>query len=152
MINNKIFKNIDILVHSVGFQQIINRDISSVSENLRILRSDIKNSCGKLIILFDGYDYDEREVYEIPEIREYVKKLFSSNEDLFYYLSAIENNSNMLLACLSDFEKIRRNESTIIQLRCNPNIIIKQTIINGISSCCNGDEEIISKITSQLFN
>ena len=43
---------------------------------LENLRKNTTKSKKKLMITFDGYDNDKREVYEIDEIRKYVKKVF----------------------------------------------------------------------------
>ena len=40
------------------------------------------------MITFDGYDKDKREVYEIEEIRKYVKKVFGNR----MYISGISSN------------------------------------------------------------
>lgn len=43
-----------------------------------------KNS---LSVEFWGYDYDEREVFEIPEIRMFIREVYNQIPELFYFLS-----------------------------------------------------------------
>ncbi|MBN6741374.1 hypothetical protein JKG47_12655 [Acidithiobacillus sp. MC6.1] len=46
-----------------------------VLEYLSTSADAVREYCGWLIIAFDGYDNDQREVWEIPEIRSYFAKL-----------------------------------------------------------------------------
>lgn len=139
------------VMYSISKETIINKDITKVNELLKELRKDVKTNCNKLIMLFDGYDYDNREIYEIEEIREFVKKVFAENEDLFYFVSPLNHNCNIILACISDFEQIKVKGSIRVLVKNNPNIILRNKIINGISKCCNGNIDMIKKISKQLF-
>ncbi|MBN6740606.1 hypothetical protein JKG47_08710 [Acidithiobacillus sp. MC6.1] len=46
-----------------------------ILESLSVSADAVRGYCGRLIITFDGYDNDQREVWEIPEIRSYFAKL-----------------------------------------------------------------------------
>ena len=61
-------------------------DISGMSMMMQMFRQD-RDRFRNLFFLTFAYDDDPREVYEIPEIRRYVERLFGANPDLFWYLN-----------------------------------------------------------------
>lgn len=50
---------------------------------LRKLKSDVKNI---LTINFQGYDSDPREVYNIPEVCNYLRAVFREIPNIFYFI------------------------------------------------------------------
>ena len=105
----------DFIIHSVTKKEVLKKDIFALNQILKSLRDDLTKSYGKAMIIFDGYDNDQREIYEIQEIREYVKKLFDENNDLFYFITKIGSLNKVILACTSDFQQIKTKGRT----RCN---------------------------------
>ena len=105
----------DFIIHSVTKKEVLKKDIFALNRILKSLRDDLTKSYGKTMIIFDGYDNDQREIYEIQEIREYVKKLFDENNDLFYFITKIGSLNKVILACISDFQQIKTKGRT----RCN---------------------------------
>lgn len=151
MNNNKNFGMFDLIFHSVTKKEIMKQDTKRINEYLEMLRKDLENSCSKLMITFDGYENDPREIYEIEEIRKYVSKLFSENKDLFYYITTMDNNNSMLLACMSDCTKIRQEGSKIITLGVMPDIILKNQITHAVMRCVNNDIQRAKVILDTLF-
>lgn len=149
--NEVNFSNYTGIVYSISQEKIINKDITNINRILKKLRKDVENSCGKLAILFEGYDFDNREIYEINEIREYITKVFSENEDLFYYLTSFDRNCNVILACISDYKQIKRKDAIIVFVKNNPDIILKNRIIKGITACCGNNLKLIEEIINKLF-
>lgn len=145
------FSNYTGIVYLISKEKILNKDTTNINMILKKLRKDVKNSCGKLAILFEGYDFDKREIYEIKEIREYVRNIFLENEDLFYYLTSFDRNCNVILACISDYEQIKTKDSIIVFVRNNSDIILKNKIIKGIITCCGSNLELVEEITKKLF-
>ena len=105
----------DFIIHSVTKKEVLKKDIFALNQILKSLRDDLTKSYGKAMIIFDGYDNDQREIYEIQEIREYVKKLFDENNDLFYFITKMGSLNKVILACISDFQQIKTKGRT----RCN---------------------------------
>jgi hypothetical protein len=61
------------------------------------------NLYSRVAISFLGYDDDPREVYEIPECRAWMRKLFHQCPQMFYHLTAnIRMNVEMVFFCLLD--------------------------------------------------
>ena len=69
-------KNATILVYAVSKEEIINKKYTRLLNSLNILKLSGKHAKGKLMLTFDGYDDDKREIYMIPEVREYVKYIY----------------------------------------------------------------------------
>lgn len=105
----------DFIIHSVTKKEVLKKDIFALNQILKSLRDDLSKSYGKIMVIFDGYDNDQREIYEIQEIREYVKKLFNENNDLFYFITKMGSLNKVILACISDFQQIKTKGRT----RCN---------------------------------
>ena len=54
----------------------------------------------------DGYNDDRRELYEIPEVREWFKQLNMQFGYWFYFLSKRAKSLRLLAACLCKYERI----------------------------------------------
>lgn len=52
----------------------------------------------KLSIFFDGYDDDPREIWQIPETRAFVARIFSEYPELLFYLN--EETKTPIICCL----------------------------------------------------
>ena len=103
---NENMSDLDLIFHSVSKENVVRQNIDTTNLILENLRKNTTKSKKKLMITFDGYDNDKREVYEIDEIRKYVKKVFEKNHDLFYYLTSLVNNDSIILACLGNLTNI----------------------------------------------
>lgn len=55
-----------------------------------------------MLISFDDYNDTPDEIYEITEIRAWVKRAFKSYPHLLYFITNMEQNRGMLIACVSD--------------------------------------------------
>lgn len=66
---------------------------------------------GRVILSFQGYARDPREVYQVPEVRKWMERILKNVHHLFYLLSS--ENYNMLLAflCIADVQS-RSGERT----------------------------------------
>lgn len=57
----------------------------------------------KTFVIFDGYDYDNRELYEIEEVRKYVQTLVKARPESLYFLSEQTETLQLFLMSLFDF-------------------------------------------------
>lgn len=101
-------KNADIIFFSVSKRELLNKDYTRIEKNIKILNEAGKLAKGKMMLTFDGFDFDRREIYEIPEIREYVKNVWDKCKHIFYFLTALDNNRSIIFACLNNFECFSR--------------------------------------------
>lgn len=51
-----------------------------------------KNGRNSLIFLFDGYEQENRRMYDIPEIKSWVQKMVKNKPSLFYFILNMNDN------------------------------------------------------------
>jgi len=89
------------VMHNIDKQDIINQNFKSTLNIIKKFEQAGKQGKDKLLLLFYGYDNVREEIYEIPEIRNYVKKLIKKIPHLFYFLSNFQQNKGLITACIS---------------------------------------------------
>ncbi len=88
----------DFIFYSVEYREAEDGNIQRLSSQLDELKKAGSAAKGKLLLSFSGYDFDPREIYEIPEIRSFMSKLLAVYPYFFYFLSA-ENAQKILYFC-----------------------------------------------------
>lgn len=58
--------------------------------------------CGRISLVFDGYDNDPRELFEIPEVRSYFQRLDEQWPYWFFFLSQADDSIKLLESCLCE--------------------------------------------------
>jgi hypothetical protein len=84
---------------AVDKSQVLNLDLSGFTSILKRLTSTdemIAKCKGKLSFVFFGYEEDSREVYQIDEIREWVKAIIPSFKYWGYFLNMEKKTSTIL--------------------------------------------------------
>lgn len=139
----------DLIIHSVNKSEVINKNTNTLNRVLKSLRKDLIKSYCKIMIIFDGYDNDQREIYEIREIRDYVRKLFDENNDLFYFITKMGSLNKVILACISDFQQIKTigREDVIVGYEVSKEV--KGKILNALSMY---PAKNVKELISYLFN
>ena len=125
-------KNADIIFFSVSKRELLNKDYTRIENNIKILNEAGKLAKRKMMLTFDGFDFDKREIYEIPEIREYVKNVWDKCKHIFYFLTALDNNRSIIFACLNNFECFSRIGDIRRQLHIIFDEEIKNETIDGM--------------------
>lgn len=90
---NEQIKDSGLVLLNVRRDEIEELDISGFTELLsRLIINDdmIKKAKGKISFMIDGYNHDEREIYEIPEIRAWIKKVIPAFKYWGYFLNMDE--------------------------------------------------------------
>ena len=85
---NKITKNQTIEANSLFFysidkKEVKKKDFKRLDEAIKFFETAGVDARGKLIITFSGYMDNPLEIYQINEIRDYVKKLYQKHSNLF---------------------------------------------------------------------
>ena len=139
----------DLIIHSVNKSEVIHKDTNALNQILKSLRKDLIKSYCKTMIIFDGYDNDQREIYEIREIRDYVRKLFDENNDLFYFITKMGSLNKVILACISDFQQIKAigREDVIVGYEVSKEV--KGKILNALLMY---PAKNVKELISYLFN
>ena len=88
-----------------GRQEVERGDISEASIVIKDLYSSKEKSLkyqGKLNLKFDGYNEDSREIYEIPEIVQWLQKLDRLQIPWFWLVNTSSGSQNLLilLSCI----------------------------------------------------
>ena len=68
-------------------------------------RSAVQRYRGRVDLSFDGYSNDPRELYEIPEVRRFCKKLDEAFPYWFYFLSTERVMLRVVASCLCSVTK-----------------------------------------------
>jgi hypothetical protein len=77
---------LDLMILEIRKENLVNRDLSRLTEFLNIVEANPKFYYKKGHITFGGFDDDVREIYEIPEIREWCLKAIEKYPHLFYFI------------------------------------------------------------------
>lgn len=71
----------------INKHEIDMHDTYRICSQLKELKRAGVSGKNALILEFHGYDNDPREIYEIPEIRMYLKGVFNKFPEIFYFLN-----------------------------------------------------------------
>lgn len=110
-------KKVGMFAYSVSKREIISKNFERLRKNLEVLKKAGKDAKGKLYLTFEGYEDDEREIYMIPEIRDFVKNIWEEYKYLFYFLTSFDNNKAIIFACINDFKAYQNNNTGITGLK-----------------------------------
>lgn len=98
---------------AIDKSEVVSMNFDRINEVIKIFEDCGKKAKGNLIITFAGYDYTSLEIFEIREIRKYVEMMFKEHNNLFYFLSNIQNSNISILACLVETNKTTTNGITM---------------------------------------
>jgi hypothetical protein len=86
-------------------RQVETCDVDEPLELLRSLTADRRTAiefCGRISLVIDGYNDDPRELFEILEVRAYIKRLDQAWPYWFFFLSQADESIKLLESCLCD--------------------------------------------------
>jgi hypothetical protein len=86
-------------------RQVETCDMDEPLEFLRSLTADRDVAiefCGRISLVVDGYNDDPRELFEVPEVRAYIKRLDQAWPYWFFFLSQADESIKLLESCLCD--------------------------------------------------
>lgn len=110
-------KKVGMFVYSVSKREIISKNFERLRKSLEVLKKAGKDAKGKLYLTFEGYEDDKREIYMIPEIRDFVRSIWEEYKYLFYFLTSFDNNKAIIFACINDFKAYQNNNTGITGLK-----------------------------------
>jgi hypothetical protein len=100
----------------IGREQVESKDINSILISLSLLsknKDTILRFRQAVILSIDGYDNDPRELFEIEEVRNYVKELDLRFPFWFYFLSLHTPALKMIALCQCRHEYIGKTVKNI---------------------------------------
>jgi hypothetical protein len=86
-------------------RQVETCDMDEPLELLRSLTADrgvAIEFCGRISLVVDGYNDDPRELFEVPEVRAYIRRLDQAWPNWFFFLSQADESIKLLESCLCD--------------------------------------------------
>jgi hypothetical protein len=86
-------------------RQVETCDIDEPLQFLRRLTADRQTAlefCGRISLVVDGYNDDPRELFEVPEVRAYIKRLDQAWPNWFFFLSQADESIKLLESCLCE--------------------------------------------------
>lgn len=114
-IQRELNKDSESAVFFMPFQydDVMNFNIKPIDKLFKVADAIRKPLYQKILISFNGFDNDRRELYEIDEAKKYIKKLVTKRPQLLYYIN-MEACYDFLFACLADeIMTIRNTEDTL---------------------------------------
>jgi len=113
----------------LGMQYILFTKNDIESKNIKVgtrffkkLDKQWKKYEEKVFIVIDGYDNEvNTELYEIPEVREFIRELLKKNPQMLFYLSRDTESLQMVMGCMGDFTVIKpiETETIIDKIKAN---------------------------------
>lgn len=92
----------------IGREQIESKDYKSILDSLIPLfadRNTIMRFRSSVILSIDGYNNDASELFEIDDVRNYIKELDSRFPYWFFFLSLQTSSLKMIALCLCKYKK-----------------------------------------------
>ncbi|CBH21371.1 protein of unknown function [Acetoanaerobium sticklandii] len=117
---NKITKNQTIEANSLFFysidkEEVKKKDFKRLDDAIKFFETAGVDARGKLIITFSGYMDNPLEIYQIDEIRDYVKELYQKHSNLFYFLSDYITTNQYIWLCLCNIQETRTLSNSSIK-------------------------------------
>lgn len=133
------------------------QNISGVLKFAKLFSSTAQNawnSRGSVRLVFSGYTDDSRELWEISEVRAYVKKLVAAWPEWMFFLDTSDQTLQVCFMCLAQMERTAEPSKQRI-VGFTPEVLTDG--FDGINQICDkyqfSDEvcEIASKKIADIF-
>lgn len=138
-------------------ESINTQNISGVLKFAKLFSSTAQNawnSRGSVRLVFSGYSDDSRELWEIPDVRAYVKKLVAAWPEWMFFLDTSDQTLQVCFMCLAQMERTADSSKQRI-VGFAPEVLTDG--FDGINQICDkyqfSDEvcEIASKKIADIF-
>lgn len=129
------------------------QDISGVLTYANVFTStenNAWNSRGSVTLSFEGYDNDPRELWEIPAVRAYVKKLTDAWPSWMYFVDNSMKSFVAMYLCLVEVERTPDRNKTRAGKGCADVLTLGFEGINSLCEQFNFSEEINEEATQRV--
>lgn len=148
------FHNRLYFVYGVTKQEIKGGKVKNFLRMIEEAERQQGNLANKVILEFQGYDHDPREVYEIPEIRKWVQKVYKQKPNIFYYLCDFSETMLISYLCLVDSKAVvSYGGRTKCEFEIKPRLIT-EIIINATNFLIHsgGDSTEVKALADRISN
>lgn len=127
--NPDMVKNMDLVFFSVTREEIINKSYKRLLDTLEVLKKSGKYGRNKLLLNIDGYNNDSREIYMIPEVRDFIQGIWKECKFFLYFVSDIGGTRDVFVACLNEYisHKYVGMKETILEVNYNK-FVMQETV------------------------
>lgn len=147
--------DVDSIILEIARDDIENNDISSILTSLNSLlesREKVIKFCGRVTIGVEGYDNDPRELFEINEVRSFLKKLDVEFPYWFYFIVRDDGGSNLgfISRCIGEWNKISPGLGNYEGLSFPKFLMNGFAGLNYITETYNIDESVNERISDEV--
>lgn len=91
------------MFYHISKEEVLEKNFKGIGNLLKTVTTVGKGAKRSLVITCNGYDDVTDELYEIPEVRDFVRGMFEKYPYLLYYIADFnEEIDHWLLCCLAD--------------------------------------------------
>jgi hypothetical protein len=133
-------------------REIESGDISNSLSVLHTFKKDkksIRRFCNKIDLSISGYDDDPRELWEIPEVKSYIKQLDKAFPYWFYFITKHSGALKMIFGCCND---IARSNTLFFEIKPESMLSFLKSHIFAMNIMCDEigmSEKEIEMLTNQ---
>lgn len=92
-----------IMFYHISKEEVLQKDYRAIARLLKTVTTVGKDAKRSLVLTQNGYDDVSDELYELQEVREFVRGMFDKYPYLLYYIADFNPEiDNWLLCCLAD--------------------------------------------------
>ncbi|MGD2351968.1 hypothetical protein ACP8H2_09475 [Bacillus subtilis] len=104
---NEIMKAINkgmnpLLVYKISKEEVLEMDMKGLDKFFKVVDRVGTPVRQSVVIMCDGYNDIPDELYQIPEVSKFVKKMFRRFPHILYYINNDTDSYFWMLACLAD--------------------------------------------------
>lgn len=113
-VTEAMLKDDNIIVFGISKEEVNSKNFDRIFDTLTCasrLGGVGKDAHGKLMLAF-AYDDDPRELYEIPEVCEYMRNVYKTFPFFFYFLTPYSAANIALLYCIIGVSVVSKSRST----------------------------------------
>ena len=133
-------------------------ELQDISEPLQVLRQLAGNpetavaSCGQISLVIDGYNNDPRELFEIPEVRRYIKALDEMWPYWFFFLSQADDSIKIVESCLCDSIEVVPGVTSVDTEQLNTCLIRHFSAMNHYCESINLPDSKIEELSEGIIS
>jgi len=107
---------------------------------------------GRISLVVDGYNDDPRELFEIPKVRAYFKRLDLAWPNWFFFLSQADESIKLLESCLCDTIEVVPGVTSIDLDQLERSLARHFGAMNALCEALNVPEEKNEEITEGIIS
>ncbi len=126
-------------------RQVETCDIDEPLQFLRRLTADRHTAlefCGRISQVIDGYNDDPRELFEILEVRAYIKRLDQEWRYWFFFLSQADESIKLLESCLCETIEVVPGVTSVDMEQLERSLARHFTVIHRLREALGLPEEL----------